>query len=153
MSAPLHASDGAGANGTSLSHSSQSYFHSQRALLVNEIAAVRYPPLPSLLSPFTLLIPRQALDSTLTHLNRLNRSLESVIGIGNEFSNVEALWSQFEGVMGANSSGSGATGVGSAGGAEGGGKAEDGEQEERESALETPPVARTGLGGSGEKGR
>jgi DASH complex subunit DAD1 len=42
----------------------------------------------------------QALDTTLTHLNRLNRSLESVIAVGNEFSSVEALWSQVEGVMG-----------------------------------------------------
>ena len=58
-----------------------SYFHSQRALLVNEIAA--------------------SLDTLLTQLNRLNRGLESVIAVGNEFSSVEALWSQFEGVMGA----------------------------------------------------
>lgn len=42
----------------------------------------------------------QALDTTLTHLNRLNRSLESIVAVGNEFSSVEALWSQVEGVMG-----------------------------------------------------
>lgn len=58
----------------------QSYFHQQRALLVSEIA--------------------QSLDTLLTQLNRLNRGLESVIAVGNEFSSVEALWSQFEGVMG-----------------------------------------------------
>jgi len=57
----------------------QSYFHQQRALLVSEIA--------------------QSLDTLLTQLNRLNRGLESVIAVGNEFSSVEALWSQFEGVM------------------------------------------------------
>jgi len=58
-----------------------SYFHTQRTLLVHEIAA--------------------SMDNLLTQLNRLNRGLESVIAVGNEFSSVEALWSQFEGVMGA----------------------------------------------------
>lgn len=33
-------------------------------------------------------------------MNKLNRSLEAVITVGNEFSGVEALWSQFENVMG-----------------------------------------------------
>ncbi len=42
----------------------------------------------------------QSMDSVLTNLNRLNRSLESIIAIGNEFGNVEALWSTFESVMG-----------------------------------------------------
>lgn len=64
----------------SSSDMSNSYFHAQRALLVNEIAT--------------------SLDTLLTQLNRLNRGLESVIAVGNEFSSVEALWSQFEGVMG-----------------------------------------------------
>ena len=32
-------------------------------------------------------------------MNKLNRSLEGVIAVGNEFGAVEALWSQFEGVM------------------------------------------------------
>jgi len=71
-------------NGTSINalpnDPTQSYFHQQRALLVSEIA--------------------QSLDTLLTQLNRLNRGLESVIAVGNEFSSVEALWSQFEGVMG-----------------------------------------------------
>jgi len=40
------------------------------------------------------------MDSVLTNLNRLNRSLESIIAVGNEFGSVEALWSTFEGVMG-----------------------------------------------------
>ena len=68
-----------------------------------------------------------------------------MIGIGNEFSNVEALWSQFEGVMGKD-------GVQPERTAEGDATAGAGE-DERESALETPPVARTGLGGSGERAR
>ena len=68
-----------------------------------------------------------------------------MIGIGNEFSNVEALWSQFEGVMG-QGSGSGNASAGVGGGV--GGKEELGEgADERESGLETPPVARTGMGG------
>jgi len=62
-----------------------SYFQTQRALLLSEIA--------------------QSMDSVLTNLNRLNRSLESIIAIGNEFGNVEALWSTFEGVMGDGASG------------------------------------------------
>lgn len=83
----------------------------------------------------------QALDSTLTHLNRLNRSLESVIGIGNEFSNVEALWSQFEGVMGKNPNDlAGSAGEGTKEGAETGTGAEE---ESRDTTLDTPPVART----------
>ncbi|KAK3677931.1 Dolichyl-diphosphooligosaccharide-protein glycosyltransferase subunit dad1 [Recurvomyces mirabilis] len=32
-------------------------------------------------------------------MNKLNRSLEGVIAVGNEFSQVEGLWSQFENVM------------------------------------------------------
>jgi DASH complex subunit DAD1 len=35
-------------------------------------------------------------------VNSLNRSLEGIIEIGNEFASVEALWSQFETVMGRN---------------------------------------------------
>jgi DASH complex subunit DAD1 len=79
----------------------QSYFHQQRALLVSEIA--------------------QSLDTLLTQLNRLNRGLESVIAVGNEFSSVEALWSQFEGVMG--------------------GQAEDKERKEEEEEQEAGAVA------------
>jgi DASH complex subunit DAD1 len=40
------------------------------------------------------------MDSVLTNLNRLNRSLEAVIAVGNEFGSVEALWSTFETYMG-----------------------------------------------------
>ncbi|KAF2838845.1 hypothetical protein M501DRAFT_923298, partial [Patellaria atrata CBS 101060] len=42
----------------------------------------------------------QALENVLQSMNKLNRSLEGVIAVGNEFGAVEALWSQFENVMG-----------------------------------------------------
>lgn len=38
----------------------------------------------------------------LAQINALNRSLEGIIEIGNEFAQVEALWSQFENVTGNN---------------------------------------------------
>lgn len=41
-----------------------------------------------------------SLDQVLTQINSLNRSLEGIIEIGNEFASVEALWSQFETVLG-----------------------------------------------------
>ena len=41
----------------------------------------------------------QSLENVLQNINKLNRSLEGVIAVGNEFGAVEALWSQFEGVM------------------------------------------------------
>ncbi|EQL36076.1 hypothetical protein BDFG_02335 [Blastomyces dermatitidis ATCC 26199] len=56
------------------------YFETQREELVREIAL--------------------SLEQVLQNINRLNRNLESVITVGNEFSSVEALWSQFETVMG-----------------------------------------------------
>lgn len=55
-------------------------FELRRAALVNEIG--------------------ESLEQVLTQLNALNRSLEGIIEIGSEFSSVEALWSQFETVMG-----------------------------------------------------
>lgn len=42
----------------------------------------------------------QSFEQVLANINKLNRSLEAVIAVGHEFSSVEALWSQFEGVMG-----------------------------------------------------
>ncbi|KAM4059985.1 DASH complex subunit dad1 domain-containing protein [Hirsutella rhossiliensis] len=44
---------------------------------------------------------REALsfEHVLANINKLNRSLEAVVAVGNEFSSVEALWSQFENVM------------------------------------------------------
>ncbi|KAE8356804.1 hypothetical protein BDV28DRAFT_144925 [Aspergillus coremiiformis] len=40
------------------------------------------------------------MEQVLQNINRLNRNLESIIAVGNEFSSVEALWSQFENFMG-----------------------------------------------------
>lgn len=57
----------------------KTYFEQQREMLVGEIA--------------------QSLEHVLQNINKLNRSLEEVIAVGNEFSPVEALWSQFENVM------------------------------------------------------
>ncbi|KAA8652835.1 hypothetical protein EYZ11_003319 [Aspergillus tanneri] len=39
------------------------------------------------------------MEQVLQNINRLNRNLESIIAVGNEFSSVEALWSQFENFM------------------------------------------------------
>ncbi|MCJ1380436.1 hypothetical protein MMC17_003539 [Xylographa soralifera] len=58
---------------------SKSPFEQQRAALVGEIAT--------------------ALENVLQNMNKLNRSLEGIIAVGDEFGSVEALWSQFEGVM------------------------------------------------------
>ncbi|KAM0715981.1 hypothetical protein Q7P37_008495 [Cladosporium fusiforme] len=66
----------ASTNGAS---SEKPYFEQQRELLVGEVA--------------------QSLENVLQNMNRLNRSLEGVIAVGNEFSQVESLWSQFEHVM------------------------------------------------------
>ncbi|KAF2231900.1 hypothetical protein EV356DRAFT_578800 [Viridothelium virens] len=55
------------------------YFEQQRNALVNEVT--------------------MSLEHVLQNLNHLNRNLEAVIAVGNEFSSVEALWSQFENVM------------------------------------------------------
>ncbi|KAG2417673.1 hypothetical protein HFD88_008892 [Aspergillus terreus] len=55
-------------------------FEQQREELVREIAV--------------------GMEQVLQNINRLNRNLESIISVGNEFSSVEALWSQFENFMG-----------------------------------------------------
>ncbi|KAM0713080.1 hypothetical protein Q7P35_000532 [Cladosporium inversicolor] len=57
----------------------KSYFEHQRELLIGDVAA--------------------SLENVLQNMNRLNRSLEGVIAVGHEFSQVEGLWSQFENVM------------------------------------------------------
>jgi len=57
----------------------KSYFEQQREVLIGEIAV--------------------SFEHVLANINKLNRSLEGVIAVGNEFSSVEALWSQFENVM------------------------------------------------------
>ncbi|KAF7589904.1 hypothetical protein BBP40_003522 [Aspergillus hancockii] len=60
--------------------STPTVFEQQRQELVIEIAA--------------------GMEEVLQNINRLNRNLESIISVGNEFSSVEALWSQFENFMG-----------------------------------------------------
>ncbi|KAI6092967.1 DASH complex subunit Dad1-domain-containing protein [Hypoxylon rubiginosum] len=57
----------------------KTYFEQQREALIGEIA--------------------MSFEHVLANINKLNRSLEAVAAVGNEFSSVEALWSQFEGVM------------------------------------------------------
>jgi len=59
--------------------SNRTYFEQQRAALVNEVAT--------------------NLEDVLQNMNKLNRSLEGIIAVGTEFSQVEGLWSQFENVM------------------------------------------------------
>ncbi|KAI9821925.1 MAG: hypothetical protein M1827_002507 [Pycnora praestabilis] len=59
--------------------SEKSFFEQQRDVLMGEIAV--------------------SLEHVLQNINKLNRSLEGVIAVGNEFGSVEALWSQFENVM------------------------------------------------------
>ncbi|CAI6273354.1 unnamed protein product [Periconia digitata] len=58
----------------------KTYYESQREMLVTEIA--------------------QSLEHVLVNINRLNRSMEELIQVGNEFAPVESLWSHFESVMG-----------------------------------------------------
>ncbi|KAH8722369.1 DASH complex subunit Dad1-domain-containing protein [Phaeosphaeriaceae sp. PMI808] len=57
----------------------KSYYEQQREMLVTEIA--------------------QSLELVLQNINKLNRSLEEVTQVGNEFAPVESLWSHFENVM------------------------------------------------------
>ncbi|CRG83782.1 hypothetical protein PISL3812_01138 [Talaromyces islandicus] len=68
------------ASGSSADSKGPSEFEFQRSELVREIAL--------------------SMESVLQNINRLNRNLESIIAVGNEFSSVEALWSQFEHFMG-----------------------------------------------------
>ncbi|WEW57380.1 Dolichyl-diphosphooligosaccharide-protein glycosyltransferase subunit dad1 [Emydomyces testavorans] len=72
---------------SSESTSTASYFEQQREELLREISL--------------------SFEQVLQNINRLNRNLESVIAVGNEFSSVEALWSQFETVMGKDAEGNG----------------------------------------------
>ncbi|KAF3766540.1 hypothetical protein M406DRAFT_322417 [Cryphonectria parasitica EP155] len=62
------------------STSTRGEFERQRAELIREIA--------------------ESFEHVLAGINKLNRNLEAVITVGNEFSSVEALWSTFENVMG-----------------------------------------------------
>ncbi|KAH7155261.1 DASH complex subunit Dad1-domain-containing protein [Dactylonectria estremocensis] len=81
-----------------------SYFEQQREALIGEIA--------------------MNFEQVLANINKLNRSLEAVIAVGNEFSSVEALWSQFESVMDKD------------GEAEGGESAKQGEQQREQQQHE-----------------
>ncbi|KAH6990559.1 DASH complex subunit Dad1-domain-containing protein [Ilyonectria robusta] len=67
----------------------KTYFEQQREALIGEIA--------------------MSFEHVLANINKLNRSLEAVIAVGNEFSSVEALWSQFETVMDKDGEGEGET--------------------------------------------
>ena len=87
-------------------------FHNAREALISEIA--------------------QSLENVLQNINKLNRSLEGVMAVGNEFGSVEALWSQFEGVMSA--------------------KGGDGEEEEEEEEAEEDGEEEAGGGGGGGGG-
>ncbi|KAK5200895.1 Dolichyl-diphosphooligosaccharide-protein glycosyltransferase subunit dad1 [Cryomyces antarcticus] len=62
----------------------KSCFEQQREALVADVATVT---------------SLHSLEHVLQNINKLNRSLEGVIAVGNEFGSVEALWSQFENVM------------------------------------------------------
>lgn len=44
-------------------------------------------------------MPLQSLELVLQNINKLNRSIEEVTSVGNEFAPVESLWSHFENVM------------------------------------------------------
>ncbi|KAH8678300.1 DASH complex subunit Dad1-domain-containing protein [Xylariales sp. PMI_506] len=57
----------------------KTYFEQQREALIGDIA--------------------MSFEHVLANINKLNRSLESIIAVGHDFSSVEALWSQFENVM------------------------------------------------------
>ncbi|KAJ5051721.1 uncharacterized protein L3040_001494 [Drepanopeziza brunnea f. sp. 'multigermtubi'] len=68
-----------GASSTSAQQPSKTLFEQQREILLQEIGV--------------------SFEHVLANINKLNRSLEGVIAVGNEFGSVEALWSQFENVM------------------------------------------------------
>jgi len=85
----------------------KSYFEQQREALIGEIAG--------------------SFEHVLANINKLNRSLEAVTAVGNEFSSVEALWSQFEHVMGRDLDGAQAE---AEGGAEGEARGEEQAQAE-----------------------
>ncbi|KAI4729142.1 hypothetical protein E4T49_03009 [Aureobasidium sp. EXF-10728] len=62
-----------------LQQGDKTYFEQQRELVLQDVAT--------------------NLEQVLQNMNTLNRSLESVIAVGNEFGQVEGLWSMFENVM------------------------------------------------------
>ncbi|KAG6360738.1 hypothetical protein INS49_011804 [Diaporthe citri] len=72
--------------------SSRAYFEQQREALIGEIAM-------DIILTHSSPEPKQSFEQVLANINKLNRNLEAVITVGNEFSSVEALWSTFENVM------------------------------------------------------
>ncbi|KAJ1338703.1 DASH complex subunit DAD1 [Microdochium nivale] len=79
MSASAGGGGAGGGGGYGGGQREKTYFEQQREALIGEIA--------------------MSFEHVLANINKLNRSLEAVIAVGNEFSSVEALWSQFENVM------------------------------------------------------
>jgi DASH complex subunit DAD1 len=75
----------------------KTYFDQQREILVTEIAQAcpSQPQSSCALANY----PLQSLEMVLQNINKLNRSLEEVTQVGNEFAPVESLWSHFENVM------------------------------------------------------
>ncbi|OAA55832.1 DASH complex, subunit Dad1 [Niveomyces insectorum RCEF 264] len=117
----------------------QSYFEQQRELLLGEIAMVGFSV--SFRLPLSALLPsadttRQSFEQVLANLNKLNRSLEAVVTVGNEFSSVEALWSQFEGVMAKDEAPAPEQAAAAAAGDERRGKHADDEREEGQTELD-----------------
>ncbi|KAM5365461.1 hypothetical protein ACJZ2D_010996 [Fusarium nematophilum] len=90
----------------------KTYFEQQREALIGEIA--------------------MSFEHVLANINKLNRSLEAVIAVGNEFSSVEALWSQFENVMDKEVEGEGETKQGDQAPEQQRGRDEDEEHEKKE---------------------
>lgn len=87
-----------GAGASTSAPGERSYFETQRAALLGEIGDVCVSA--SVITMSTPADKVQSLELVLANINKLNRSLEGVIAVGNEFGSVEALWSQFENVMG-----------------------------------------------------
>lgn len=79
--------------------SSRAYFEQQREALMGEIAMVTTKAAAASHGTTILTRPTQSFEQVLANINKLNRNLEAVITVGNEFSSVEALWSTFENVM------------------------------------------------------
>ncbi|KAG6005328.1 hypothetical protein E4U21_000243 [Claviceps maximensis] len=79
----------------------KTYFESQREALISDIALVGISRKPLSADEYDASYSTRLMsfEHVLGNINKLNRSLEEVIKMGNDFSSVEALWSQFESVM------------------------------------------------------
>ncbi|KAI4719820.1 hypothetical protein E4T48_03874 [Aureobasidium sp. EXF-10727] len=82
-----------------LQQGDKTYFEQQRELVLQDVATVRVLSPSSARDPTNSDANTQNLEQVLQNMNTLNRSLESVIAVGNEFGQVEGLWSMFENVM------------------------------------------------------